>query len=426
MENEIRTVYEAARVRYRRLGVDTEAALEALAKIPLSLHCWQGDDVRGFETPEAALSGGGIQVTGNYPGRARSIAELQADLEKAYNLIPGSHRLNLHAIYGDFNGERIDRDEIGPGQFSGWMEWSREKGIPLDFNGTFFSHPRAASGFTLSSKDDSVRSFWIRHARRCRQIAAAFGENQGSPCFHNVWIPDGHKDIPADRMGHRRLLRESLDAVFSDDLSSSLVKDAVETKLFGIGSEAFVVGSHEFYLGYAKERGKMPCLDLGHFHPTELIADKISAILLFFPELLLHVSRPMRWDSDHVVILNDDIRFLMQEIVRSGRIGDVHIGLDFFDATLNRIGAWTLGARSALKGLLLALLEPAEELLRREEAGDYYGRLALLELAHTLPFGAVWDYYCLIRGVPGEEGVMAEVEAYQREVLSCRRGSCLT
>ncbi len=417
MADNIQKAWEIAVEQYGELGVDPAAALEKLKRVPLSLHCWQGDDVGGFETPDAVLGGGGIQVTGNHPGKARNVAELQADLEKVYSIIPGSHRLNLHAIYGEFGGKSVDRDEIKPEHFAGWMEWSKTNKIPMDFNGSFFSHPKADDGFTLSSKNRGIRDFWIEHAKRVRLIAAEFGKNQGSPSIENVWIPDGMKDIPVDRMGYRRILKDSLDEVFAEDLPEEYVRDAVETKLFGIGSEAYVVGSHEFYMGYALKSGKMPCLDLGHFHPTELIADKISSTLLFNSELLLHVSRPMRWDSDHVVILNDDIRFLTEEIVRSNRLEDIHIGLDFFDGTLNRIGAWTTGARATMKGLLLAMLEPTDRLVAFEESGDYYGRMALLERLKSLPFGAVWDYYCRQEGVPAESEIFSEVQKYEKDIL---------
>ncbi|MBI9106731.1 MAG: L-rhamnose isomerase [Spirochaetales bacterium] len=420
MSDNIQKAWEIAVEQYGDLGIDPAKAIENLKKVPLSIHCWQGDDVGGFETADSVLSGGGIQVTGNYPGKARNAEELRADLDKVYSMIPGSHRLNLHAIYGDFGGRKVDRDEIEAGHFKEWMRWSSNNKIPLDFNGSFFSHPKADDGFTLSSKDKGIRDFWIEHARRVRLIAAEFGKNQGSPCIENVWIPDGMKDIPVDRMGYRKVLKDALDEVFSEELPAEFVKDAVETKLFGIGSEAFVVGSHEFYMGYAQSRGKLPCLDLGHFHPTELIADKISSTLLFNEELLLHVSRPMRWDSDHVVVLNDDIRFLTEELVRSGALDRIHIGLDFFDATLNRIGAWSTGARSTLKGLLFAMLEPTDILKAFEEEGDYYGRIALLERLKTMPVGAVWDYYCAQQGVPFEADIFSEVKIYEKEILGKR------
>ncbi len=420
MKENLAKSYELAKEQYAELGVDTQKAMENLKKVPLSIHCWQGDDVGGFETPDSSLSGGGIQVTGNYPGKARSVEELRRDLDKVYSMIPGNHRLNLHAIYGEFGGKMVDRDEIEPSHFEGWMKWSSDNKIPLDFNGSFFSHPKADAGFTLSSKDPDIRKFWIEHAKRVRTISAEFGRNQGSPCIENLWIPDGHKDIPVDRIGYRRILKDALDEVFSEDLPAEYMKDAVETKLFGIGSEAFVVGSHEFYMGYALQNNKMPCFDLGHFHPTELIADKISSALLFSDELLLHVSRPMRWDSDHVVIFNDDIRYLTEELVRSKMIDRVHIGLDFFDATLNRIGAWTTGSRSTLKGLLAAMLEPTETLIKYEAEGNYYGRIALLERLKTMPVGAVWDYYCATEGVPTEAEIFPAVSEYESSVLKGR------
>ncbi len=420
MPNRIESAYAIAREQYAELGVDTEKVMKSLEAIPLSIHCWQGDDVGGFETPDSTLSGGGIQVTGNYPGKASNGEELRADLEKTYSMIPGSHRLNLHAIYGEFGGKKIDRDEISAEHFEGWMEWSNENRIPLDFNGTFFSHKKAADGFTLSSRDESIRSFWIEHAKRVREIASAMGKNQGNPCIENIWIPDGFKDIPVDRMGARALLKDSLDKIFIEKYSKENVKDALETKLFGIGSEACVIGSHEFYMGYTLKNGHMPCFDLGHFHPTELIADKISSTLLFTNELLLHVSRPMRWDSDHVVILNDDILFLTQEIIRSGRADDIHIGLDFFDGTLNRLGAWTTGARATQKGLLLALLEPREMIIKYEVEGDYYGRMATLERMKSMPFGAVWDYFCVSRNVPEEAELLNIAKEYENKILTER------
>ncbi|HUX21210.1 MAG TPA: L-rhamnose isomerase, partial [Spirochaetia bacterium] len=387
----------------------------------LSIHCWQGDDVGGFEAPDSSLSGGGIQVTGNYPGKARNIAELRSDLDTMYGLIPGRHRLNLHASYGEFGGKVVDRDRIEPAHFTGWAAWAKERKLKLDFNCTCFSHPKANDGFTLSSKDPSIRSFWIEHVKRAREISAYLGKEQGGSCIHNVWLPDGTKDYPVDRLGMRKVLERSLDEVFAREWPESQMKDAVESKLFGIGSEAFVVGSHEFYLGYAISRNKLLCIDSGHFHPTELVADKISAVLPFVKELLLHVSRPMRWDSDHIVILNDDVRMLSEEIVRSGRLADIHIGLDFFDATVNRIGAWSVGARAALKSLLAALLQPQAELVRLEEGGDLIGRLVLLEELKTLPLGFVWDYYCERSGVPAERELMGRIRNYEASVTS-RRG----
>lgn len=412
--------YELAKEAYGEIGVDTEKAMEALAQVPVSLHCWQGDDVGGYETPDATLDGGGIQVTGNYPGKARSVEELRRDLEKVYSLVPGKHRLNLHARYGEFGGKKVDRDEITTEHFTGWAEWAKEQELGMDFNATLFSHPKAADGFTLASKDKGIRDFWIEHTKRAREITAFFGKELGTPSVHNTWIPDGFKDYPVDRMGHRQILKDSLDEIFSLELDKNYIRDAVETKLFGIGSEAYVVGSHEFYLYYAALNDLMICLDLGHFHPTELIADKISSVLLFAGELLLHVSRPMRWDSDHVVVLNDDIRFLAEELVRSGKIDKVHIGLDFFDATLNRIGAWAVGTRATLKGLLAAYLQPNETLKQYEEQGNFYGRLGLGEQLKSMPFGAVWDVYCLRNGVIPEDQVIADVLDYEKRVLGGR------
>lgn len=416
----ITKAYEVAKERYAELGVDVDTALENLSQISLSIHCWQGDDIGGFERPDSGLSGGGIQVTGNYPGKARNVDELRNDLEKVYSLIPGHHRLNLHAIYGDFGGKYFDRDQISPEHFKGWFEWAKENDLKIDFNSTCFSHPMADSGFTLSSKDKSIRDFWIEHVKKAREISSFIGKEQNDPCIHNLWIPDGSKDIPIDRFGYRKLLKESLDVIFKIEYSKSEIKDALESKLFGIGSEAFVVGSHEFYLGYALTHGKMICLDLGHFHPTELVADKISSILQFSDELMLHVSRGVRWDSDHVVILNDDIRYLCEEIVRSGNINNIHIGLDYFDATMNRIGAWTIGARATLKGLLIAFLEPTEKLKEYEEKGDNFARLALLEESKTMPFGSIWDYYCQMMNVPLDRCIIDNIHDYEKRLTNKR------
>jgi len=416
----IEKCYEIAKQRYAELGVATEAAMEKLSNLSISLHCWQGDDVGGFETPDAELSGGGIQVTGNYPGKARNVGELRMDLEKVYSLVPGKHRLNLHAMYGEFGGKRVDRDEVSTEHFKGWVEWAKQQNIKLDFNATCFSHPKANDGFTLSSKDKAIRDFWIEHVKRCREISAFMGREQKSPCIHNLWIPDGTKDSPVDRWTHRALLKDALDEIYSIEFSTKEMKDALESKLFGIGSESFVVGSHEFYMGYALSRGKMICLDLGHFHPTESIADKISALLQFSDELLFHVSRGVRWDSDHVVILNDEVKSVAEEIVRAGVLDRANIALDFFDASLNRVGAWVIGTRSTLKSFLIALLEPTEKLREFEEAGNTFARLALLEELKTLPFGAVWDYYCLKNDVPIGEAWMEEVQRYEKKELNKR------
>jgi L-rhamnose isomerase len=419
-EAKITRAYELAHERYGALGVDTGKALDSLATVPLSLHCWQGDDVGGFERPAAALSGGGLQVTGSYPGKARTVDELRSDLQEAYSLIPGRHRLNLHAMYGEFGSTPVDRDEISADHFKGWIEWAKGNALKLDFNATCFSHPKASSGYTLSSRDKSIRKFWIDHVTRCREISSVMGRDLQSPCIHNLWIPDGSKDTSLDRSLRRALLTESLDAIYETNYKPAEMKDSVESKLFGIGSESFVVGSHEFYFGYALSRKKMLCLDMGHFHPTESLADKVSAILQFFDELLLHVSRGVRWDSDHVAILNDDLQALAQEIVRSNALGRVHLALDFFDASINRVGAWVIGARSALKALLGALLEPTEKLRGFERDGNYFARLALLEEAKTLPAGSVWDYFCLKMNVPPSESWMNEVDRYEKEVLSKR------
>jgi L-rhamnose isomerase len=412
--------YEAAKEVYAGYGVDVERALEQLKGLNLSIHCWQGDDVGGFETPDAALGGGGIQVTGNYPGKARNIDELRADLTKLYTMVPGSHRLNLHASYGEFGGKKVERDAVAPEHFTGWIEWAKALEIGLDFNSTYFSHPLADDGFTLSSKDEKTRTFWVEHAKRCREISAEIGRGMGSSCIHDIWIPDGTKDYPVDRMGHRRILMEALDEILEKEYPAAQMKDAVEAKLFGIGSEAYVVGSHDFYLAYAISRGKIPCIDMGHFHPTELVADKISSILLFSEELLLHISRPMRWDSDHVVIQSDELNFLSEELVRSGRLDKVYLGLDFFDASINRLGAWALGSRATLQGLLRALLQPYSQLLAYEEEGNNFARLALLEDLKGLPFGAVWDHYCAGSGTLLNSELIGEVAVYERDVQSKR------
>ncbi len=412
--------YEYALEQYGKLDVDIEDALNKMKKIPLSLHCWQGDDIGGFESPGAVLDGGGIQVTGNYPGKASNRPELRQDLETTYRLLPGKHRLNLHAMYGDFGGEKIERDEIGPEHFRSWVDWAKNRVTGLDFNPTLFSHTQADDGFTLSNPSGEVRDFWITHCVKSREIAAYFGREMGSPAVQNIWIPDGSKDYPADRMGYRSRLKDSLDRIFSRKFPREEVLDSVESKLFGIGSEAFVVGSHEFYMGYALTRDIMICIDTGHFHPTESPADKLSSLFQFQDRLLLHVSRPMRWDSDHIVVFNDDIIMLMQELKRCGMIENTHIGLDFFDATVNRIGAWAVGARAALKGLLYALLEPSELLRKYESDGNLFARLALLERMRTLPFGIIWDRYCDTMDVPRDDALIDEVMEYERHVLTHR------
>jgi L-rhamnose isomerase len=410
--------FSLAKERYAQLGVDVDRALKTLAAIPISLHCWQGDDVGGFENFGVGL-GGGLVATGNYPGKARTPHELRADLEKVFSLIPGKHRLNLHAFYGKFAGKKVDRDEITPEHFKNWIAWAKKNGLGLDFNPTCFSHPKAADGFTLSHRDAGIRQFWIEHCLRSREIGAAMGKALGKTCVTNVWVPDGMKDTPADRNSPRERLAQSLDKIFAGKISAKFNLDSVEPKLFGIGSESYVVGSHEFYLGYATTRKKLLCLDAGHYHPTEGIADKISSVMQFLPEILLHVSRGVRWDSDHVVVLNDDLLSIAREIVANGFLPRVRIGLDYFDASINRVAAWTIGARNMLRALLIALLEPPRIKIA-EANGDFTARLALQEEAKTLPFGAVWDFYCESKGVPVGENWLNDVKRYEKEVLAER------
>jgi L-rhamnose isomerase len=421
MTNQTRQVeqaYDLASERYAALGVQTDAAIERLGTVAISLHCWQGDDVGGFENTGEEI-GGGLAVTGNYPGKARTPAELRSDLEKAYSLIPGSHRLNLHACYGEFR-KSVDRDQVAPEHFGGWIDWAKDQGIGLDFNPTYFAHEKADDGFTLAHPDAGIRQFWIDHGIACRKIGAAMGAAQGSPCITNVWIPDGYKDTPASRRMPRERLAESLDAIFAEQIDLQLNLDAVESKLFGLGSESYVVGSHEFYLGYAITRNKLLCLDAGHFHPTEVISDKISSVLTYLPEILLHVSRGVRWDSDHVVTLTDELQAIAQEIVRGDYVHRVHIGLDFFDASINRVAAWVIGTRNMIKALLMALLEPTSRLEELELAGDFTSRLAMMEEQKSWPFGAVWDYYCLKSGVPVGTDWLNEVKRYEKDVLGMR------
>jgi L-rhamnose isomerase len=411
--------FALAREQYAEYGVDVDAALQRLASVAISLHCWQGDDVGGFENTGQEI-GGGLAVTGNYPGKARTPDELRMDLDKALSLLPGPCRLNLHASYAETGGRKIERDALEVEHFERWIEWARSRKIGMDFNPTYFAHPLAAGGFTLAHADPSVRNFWIDHGIICRRIGAAIGKALGSPCVTNVWIPDGLKDTPIDRKGPRERLTASLDAIFAEPIDPEHNRDAVEGKLFGIGSESYVVGSHEFYLGYAVSRQKLLCLDAGHYHPTEVVSDKISAVLMQLDEILLHVSRGVRWDSDHVVILSDELEAIAQELVRGDYLERVHIGLDFFDASINRVAAWVIGARSMQKSLLLALLEPTETLRNLEAQGDYTARLALLEVQKTLPWGAVWDHYCRSLGVPDGRRWLDEVKKYECDVLAKR------
>ena len=411
--------YASAKDQYASIGVDTEAALEILATIPISVHCWQGDDVGGFES-DAGLTGGGILATGNYPGRARTIDELRSDLALVYSLAPGRHRLNLHASYLDNGGKTVDRDAIALEHFQSWVEWARQLDIGLDFNPTFFSHPLANDGFTLSHPDKSIRQFWIEHGKRCRRIGAFFGRELGSTCVTNIWIPDGLKDTPADRLSPRKRLAESLDAIFEEPIDPAHNLDAVECKLFGLGSESYVVGSHEFYLGYAIKNQLALCLDAGHFHPTESIADKLSSILLYVPRLLLHASRGVRWDSDHVILLNDELQTIAREVVVGKYLDRIHVGLDYFDASINRLAAWAIGARNIQRALLIALLEPTEKLIRLELMADYTSRLALFESIKSLPFGAVWNYFCETRDAPTDDALLVPIRNYEVEILSKR------
>jgi L-rhamnose isomerase len=416
----IEQAYALARQQYADWGVKVDEAVCHLAGVPISLHCWQGDDVGGFENLGSEL-GGGLAVTGNYPGKARTPEELRADADLAFSLIPGKHRFNLHAFYAEFKGKKVDRDAIGPEYFGGWIDWAKSKQLGLDFNPTYFAHPKAADGLTLTHPDAGIRRFWIDHGIACRKIGAALGQALGKTCVTNVWIPDGCKDTPVDRKGPRLRLAESLDAVFAEPIDPQFNLDAVEAKLFGIGSESYVPGSHEFYLGYALSHKKVLTLDSGHFHPTEVISDKLSSVLTWVDHVLLHVSRGIRWDSDHVVILSDELQAIAQELVRGDYLNRVHIGLDYFDASINRIAAWVIGTRAMLKALLLAFLEPIATLRALENAGDFSGRLAMLEEIKTLPAGAVWDYYCLKQGVPVGIGWLEQVKRYESDVTSKRK-----
>jgi len=416
----IEKTYQLAKEQYAELGVDTDKVISEMDKIVISLHCWQTDDVGGFEKPGSVLGGGGIQATGNFPGKAKTIEQMRSDLDKVMSLLPGKLRLNLHAIYGEFGGKMIDRDQIEPKHFQGWIDWAKKRGIGLDFNCTCFSHPLADEGFTLSSKNEKIRKFWVEHTKRCRAIAAEMGKQLGTPSVHNIWIPDGMKDIPVDRNTLRKLLKKSLDEIFAVKYPKEYLKDSVESKLFGIGSEAMVVGSHDFYLGYAIKNNILITLDNGHFHPTEQVGDKISAILNFVDELLLHLTRGVRWDSDHVLTFNDELLLITQEIVRSKALNRVNIGLDFFDASLNRIGAYVIGTRSAQMAFMYALLEPFNTLLKYEEEGKNFERLAFLELLKTMPFGAVYDYYCMKNEVPAGREYIEDIVKYENEVLRKR------
>jgi len=415
----VKKAYDLAVKTYAEFDVDVEQATKKLADKSISLQCWQGDDVGGFERSGIALTGG-IMATGNYPGKSRNAAELCGDLEEAMSLIPGPHRVNLQAIYGEFKG-KVDRDEVEPEHYDGWIQWAKDKKLGLDFNSTYFSHPKSDTGFTLSSKDEETRRFWVEHAMHSRLISTYIGKCLGTPCIHNLWIPDGMKDSCVDRIGHRRLLAKSLDEIYAKTYPKAHLKDTLESKLFGLGSESYVVGSHDFYLAYALKHDLFVCIDMGHYHPTEAIGDKLSAILLQMPELMLHVSRGVRWDSDHVPVVDDQLRDTMLEVVRCDALDRVHLALDYFDASINRVAAWVLGARATQKALLFGLLEPRKMLLEAEEAGDYTGRLALLEEAKSLPVGAIWNKFCEEQGVPSDREWMNEIRKYEKKVLSKRR-----
>lgn len=413
------TAFDFAKDQYAGLGVNVDAALARLATIPISIHCWQGDDVAGFEN--TGMLGGGLAVTGNYPGKARTPAELRADFEQALKLIPGKHRINLHAIYGEFGGRQVSRDKIDVKDFQGWIDWAKQVGIGMDFNPSCFGHPKAASGFTIASRDKGIRQFWIDHCIATREIAEQIGKQLGSACVNNVWVPDGYKDTPVDRKTPREILAKSLDEIFATKKDKKHLLDAVEGKLFGVGTESYTVGSHEFYLGYAIKNDVLVCLDAGHYHPTENMADKVSSVLANLPEILLHVSRGVRWDSDHVIVLDDHLRDIAREIVVGDYVERTHIGLDYFDASINRVAAWAAGVRNMQKALLIALLEPTKKLQDAEAAGDYTSRLALGEETKSLPFGAVWDEFCKRQGAPVGVAWLDEVKRYERDVLS-RRG----
>ena len=414
----VKQAYEVAKKRYAEIGVDTDAVLKKLQNVKISMHCWQGDDVRGFWNADGELTGG-ILSTGNYPGAARTPEELRQDIEKAYSLIPGKHKLNLHAIYLDTD-EKVDLNEIEPRHFQKWVDWAKAHQVGLDFNPTFFSHPMMKDGFTLASSDPEVRAFWIEHGKRSRRVAEYFGKELGETCYTNFWVPDGFKDNPVDRLAPRKRLMESLDEIFSEEIDERYNKDAVESKLFGIGAEAYTVGSHEFYMGYGLTRGKMILLDAGHFHPTETISNKLSSLALFSKGVMLHVSRPVRWDSDHVVIMDDELQEIAKEIVRNDLLDKAVIGLDFFDATINRIAAWVVGMRNTQKALFKALLEPTEDLRAIELEQDLTKRLVVTEELKDFPYADVWNYFCEINDVPIGLAWYNEVKAYEEQVLSKR------
>jgi len=420
MNDQIQKSFDFAVAEYATIGVDVNHALTQLDKLPISLHCWQADDVTGFENLTSSLTGG-IQATGNYPGKARTIEELRADIDKAMELIPGNHRVNIHAFYGDFGREVVDRDQIEPKHFQSWIDWAKEKGYKLDFNATCFSHPKSADGLTLSHPDPAIRAFWVEHVIRCRKIAEEMGRQLGSKCMHNIWIPDGSKDVTVNRLQYRQNLKDSLDAIFEYKTNDEYMKDCIESKVFGIGLENYTVGSHEFYMGYGIKNNIPITLDSGHFHPTEIISDKISSLLLFSSEIMLHVTRSIRWDSDHVVILNEELVAIAQEIVRADAVDKVHVGLDYFDASINRIGAYVVGVRATQKAFIQAFLEPIVKLCEFEAKCQNFERMALLEEAKSMPWGAVYNYYCAKKGVIVGEAYIADIQQYEKEVTSKRK-----
>jgi len=411
--------FELAKEKYEKLGVNIEEAFEKLKKLSISVNCWQGDDIGGFEVDQQELSGG-IDVTGNYPGKATTPEELRGDLEKALSLIPGTHRVNLHSIYAETDGVKVDRDELKPEHFKNWVEWAKKNNLGLDFNPTLFSHPKTDDGLTLAHPDEKIREFWIRHVQASRKISEYFGKELNTPSLTNVWIPDGFKDTPSDRLTPRKRLKDSLDKIYEDEIDEQYNLDALESKLFGIGSEAYVVGSHEFYMNYAMKNDKLCLMDTGHYHPTEMVSNKISSMLLFNDKLALHVSRPVRWDSDHVVAFDDELKEIGLEIVRNDALDKVLIGLDFFDASINRVAGWVIGTRNMIKSILYALLVPNDYMKELQEKGDFTKRLALYEEFKTYPFGAVWDHYCETMGVPVREEWLNDVEQYEKEVTNKR------
>jgi L-rhamnose isomerase len=417
---DIEKSYKLAKEQYAAIGVDTDAVVKQMDDLVISLHCWQTDDVGGFEKAGAVLGGGGIQATGNFPGKARTIEQMRADLDKVFAILPGKQRLSLHAIYGEFGGKNVDRDQIETKHFQGWIDWAKERGVGLDFNCTCFSHPLADDGYTLSAKDEKIRKFWVEHTKRCRAISADMGKQLGTPCVHNIWIPDGSKDTPVDRVTLRKQLKKSLDEIYAVKYPKKYLKDSVESKLWGIGSESMVVGSYDFYVGYAIKNNTLITIDNGHYHPTEVVGDKISSLLQFVDEILLHLTRGVRWDSDHVLTFNEELLLIAQEIIRCKALDRINIGLDFFDASLNRIGAYVIGTRSAQLAFMYAMLEPVKTLITYENQGRTFERLATLEMLKTMPFGAVYDYYCLISNVPSGQDYIDEIMKYEKDVLRKR------